>query len=172
MSSRSQTISKLLTKRSSRESYIRAKLNQLIPSQIKALRLREEWTQAQLGEESEMKQARVSAMEKPGEVAFTLETLIRLASAFRVGLQVRFVPYSKMLKWDNSHSQDTFSATPIEEDREFLTPSSTMKYSVVEATGIPNHLTALSYTPLFRPVMRAEMPVPPSPIEEERMPAA
>ncbi len=169
MSSRSQTISKLLTKRSSRESYIRAKLNQLIPSQIKALRLKQEWTQEQLGEESEMKQARVSAMEKPGEVAFTLETLIRLASAFRVGLQVRFVPHSEMLKWDNSYSQDNFYVTPIEKDGEFLNPSSSMKYSVVEATGIPNHLNALSYTPPFHPAISAELPVPPSPIEEERM---
>jgi len=172
MSSRSQTISRLLTDRSSRESYIRAKLNQLIPSQIKALRLCEEWTQKQLGEKADMKQARVSAMEKPGEVAFTLETLIRLVSAFRVGLQVRFLPYSQMLKWDDSFSQDTFSATPMEEDGDFLNPSSTMKYSVVEATGIPNRLTAVSYTPQFRPVLMAELTVPPSPIEEERMPAA
>ena len=74
MSSRSQIISKLLTERSSCEFYIRAKLNQLIPSQIKALRLSEDWTQEKLGNEADMKQARISAMEKPGEVAFTLET--------------------------------------------------------------------------------------------------
>jgi transcriptional regulator with XRE-family HTH domain len=162
-------ISRLLTDRSSRESYIRAKLNQLVPSQIKALRLREDWTQKKLGESAEMKQARISAMEKPGEVAFTLETLVRLASAFRVGLQVRFVPYSEMLEWDNSYSQDTFSATPIEEDRGFLNPSSAMKYSMVEATGIPIHLNALSYTPSVHSAISAELPVPPSPIKEERM---
>ena len=44
-----------------------------------------DWTQEKLGNEADMKQARISAMEKPGEVAFTLETLIRLAFAFRVG---------------------------------------------------------------------------------------
>ena len=125
MSSRSQTIFKLVTERSSRESYIRAKLNQLIPSQIKALRLREGWTQKELGEKAEMKQARVSAMEKPGEVAFSLDTLIRLASAFRVGLQVRFVPYSKMLKWDDSYSQQNFSVISIEKDEKFLFPTQT-----------------------------------------------
>jgi transcriptional regulator with XRE-family HTH domain len=122
MSSRSKIISKLLTERSSRESYLRAKLNQLVPSQIKALRLREDWTQKQLGDLAEMKQARISAMEKPGEVAFTLETLIRLASAFRIGLQVRFVPLSTMLKWDNEYSQDDFTVVPIEKDEEFLNP--------------------------------------------------
>jgi transcriptional regulator with XRE-family HTH domain len=126
MSFRSPTISKLLTERSSRESYIRAKLNQLVPSQIKALRLREGWTQKELGDKAEMKQARISAMEKPGEVAFSLETLIRLASAFRVGLQVRFVPHSKMLKWDDSYSQENFSVTPIEKDEQFLSPTTSM----------------------------------------------
>lgn len=138
MLSRSQIISKLLTGRSSRESYIRAKLSQLIPSQIKALRLREEWTQKELGEKADMKQARISAMEKPGEVAFTLETLIRLASAFRVGLQVRFVDHSKMLKWDNSYSQEDFMVIPLERDEQFISPPS--------ASGRPIYF-ADTYTP-------------------------
>ena len=156
MSSRSQIISRLVADQEARASYIRAKLGHLIPSQIKALRLQGPWTQKELGEKAEMKQARISAMEKPGEVAFSLETLIRLASAFRVGLQVRFVPYSRMLDWDKGYSQDTFSVAPIEEDGEFLNPSSIMKYSVVEATGIPDHLSSLSYTPSVLPLMRTD----------------
>lgn len=122
MSSRSQTISKLLEDQSSRAAYVRAKLNHLIPSQIKALRLDREWTQKQLGEKSEMKQARISAMEKPGEVAFSVETLIRLAASFSVALQVRFVPFSEMLRWDNDYSQDEFCAEPLEKDNAFLNP--------------------------------------------------
>jgi transcriptional regulator with XRE-family HTH domain len=129
-------ISKLLSNRSSRESYIRAKLNVLIPSQIKALRLNRQWTQTQLGEESEMKQARISAMEKPGEVAFTLETLIRLASAFRVGLQVKFVPHSVMVKWENDHSQDAFNAIPIEDDKAFINPTTANLAIDIVPTGL------------------------------------
>jgi transcriptional regulator with XRE-family HTH domain len=129
-------ISRLLSDRSSRESYIRAKLNLLIPSQIKALRLNQQWTQTQLGEESEMKQARISAMEKPGEVAFTLETLIRLAAALRVGLQVKFVPHSEMVKWDNDYSQDTFNAIPIEEDKAFINPTMVNLITSIEPTGL------------------------------------
>lgn len=125
MSSRSQIVSRLVGDRASRESYLRAKLNQIIPSQIKALRLRTPWTQKELGDEVEMKQARISAVEKPGETAFTLETLIRLAAAFRVGLQVKFIPYSEMAKWNDDYCQDDFSVTPIEEDEQFLNPQST-----------------------------------------------
>ncbi len=124
MLSRSQTISKLVSEKAARESYIRAKLNHLIPSQIKALRLRKKWTQKQLGEESDMKQARISAMEKPGEVSFAIDTLIRVAAAYKVALQVSFVPFSEMLGWDNNYSQDEFAVTPIDKDEEFLSPAS------------------------------------------------
>jgi transcriptional regulator with XRE-family HTH domain len=154
MLSRSQIISKLLTERSSRESYIRTKLNQLIPSQIKALRLCEEWTQEELGVEADMKQARISAMEKPGEVAFTLETLIRLASAFRVGLQVRFVPYTEMLKWDDGFSQDSFAVTPIEEDKEFLNPSAhtpvALSFLYTPPVAVPMPVTQQVEAPIQR----------------------
>jgi transcriptional regulator with XRE-family HTH domain len=114
---------RLLESRENREGFIRAKLNHLIPSQIKALRLRHIWTQSRLAEESDMKQARVSAMEKPGEVNFSLETLIRLAAAYGVALQVRFVPFSKLSKWEDEYSQDSFDVTRIEKDLDFTDPS-------------------------------------------------
>jgi transcriptional regulator with XRE-family HTH domain len=122
MLSRSNKVSKLLGSREYRESYLRAKLNELIPSQIRALRLQEDWTQKKLGEEADMKQARISAIEKPGQVKFTLDTLIGLAAAFRVGLQVRFVPFSQMVKWENEFSQDEFQIDPLEKDHDFLEP--------------------------------------------------
>jgi transcriptional regulator with XRE-family HTH domain len=116
-------ISKLLGQRLSREGYIRSKLNQVIPSQIRALRLREGWTQDQLGAEAEMKQARISAMESPGEVNFSLKTLIRLAAAFNVGLWVEFVSHSEMLRRENSFSQDHFHPVRLPDDHTFLHPA-------------------------------------------------
>jgi transcriptional regulator with XRE-family HTH domain len=119
-SRKSELIDRLISSRRDRESYLRSTLNTLIPSQIKALRLREPWTQKELGEAAGMLQARVSASEKPGAVAFALETLIRYAAAFKVGLQVRFVPLSEMLEWENSYSQDKFKVTKIEDDDAFI----------------------------------------------------
>ena len=136
MSLRTETIFRLLNERGSRESYIRAKLNQLIPSQIKALRLQHKWTQKQLGDESDMKQARISAMEKPGEVSFSIETLIRLAAAYGVALRVDFVPFSEILKWDNGYSQDDFTVLPIDRDEEFLSPSP-MHYPLKITADVP-----------------------------------
>ncbi|HEY3130959.1 MAG TPA: helix-turn-helix transcriptional regulator [Acidobacteriota bacterium] len=117
---RSQLISKLKDNKSFRAAYIRAKLNVLVPSQIRALRLKSERPrQEDLAREVEMKQSRISAMETPGATNFTLETLIRLASVFRVGLMVKFVPFSEMLGWENEFSQDTFKVATLDEDTEF-----------------------------------------------------
>jgi len=119
---RSKKISKLIESSTSRASYIRASLGVNIPSQIRALRLRCNMKQADLAEAADMKQSRISAVECPGATRFNLETLIRLASVFRVGLVVRFASFSEMLEWENDFSQDEFVVTRIEDDAEFLNP--------------------------------------------------
>jgi hypothetical protein len=80
--------------------------------------------QAELGAEAEMKQGRISVLERIGEVSFSIETLIKLASAFRVGLVVKFVPMSEMLAWENSFMPDEFDVVPIEKDVAFIDPES------------------------------------------------
>lgn len=93
----------------SRTSYIKAKIGVLVPSQIKALRLKSNMrSQADLAKEAGMHRSRISMLETPGCANMTLETLSRLAAAFRVGLVVKFVPLSEMLDWENRYSQDTF----------------------------------------------------------------
>ena len=62
-------------------------------------------TQKQLAALAEMAQPRISAMERPQATKFNLETLVRLASAFKVGLKVEFVRFSEMLEWENNFSK-------------------------------------------------------------------
>lgn len=123
MNERSDLISRLCSKRDFRSSYLRAKLNVLISSQIFALRKRFFGTQEAFAEATDMKQSRVSAMETPGATNFNLETLIRVAATSKVGLVVKFVPFSEMLRWDNSFVQDEFNVVQIDKDEEFLTPT-------------------------------------------------
>ena len=122
MSDRSELIFKLQRDVKFRAAYIRSKLNLLIPSQLRGLRLKGKTTQKQLADEAEMKQPRISAMERPGEIKFSLETLIRMAAVHKVGLPVRFVPFSEMLHWENDYSQDTFVVTRLDEDTQFIDP--------------------------------------------------
>ncbi|HEV2422607.1 MAG TPA: helix-turn-helix transcriptional regulator [Candidatus Acidoferrales bacterium] len=126
MSDRSQLIKRLLTERDFRASYIRAKLDVLIPSQIRALRLRQDKTQSGLAQLADMKQARISAMET-GQVNFNLETLVRVAASLNVGLMVKFIPFSEMLGWENDYSQDIFNATQLANDTAFLRPRVTRR---------------------------------------------
>src|SRR5713226_4862149 len=94
MSEKSERISKLISKKQSRRAYARAHLIVNIPSQIKALRRRQDMSQKTLAKEAEMMQPRISAMERPGETNYNIETLVRLAAAFKVALMVKFVSFS------------------------------------------------------------------------------
>lgn len=76
--------------------------------------------QADLARASEMLQSRISLLETPGAANVTLETLSRIAAAFKVGLIVKFVTFSEMLAWENSFSQDQFDVTKIDKDANFL----------------------------------------------------
>jgi transcriptional regulator with XRE-family HTH domain len=123
MRDRSQLITKLSNSRQSRESYVRSKLNVLIPSQIRALRLRYPLKQTELAELADMKQSRISAVERPGQVQFNLDTLIRIAAALKVALKVEFVTFGEMLDWENGFSQDEFNKVTIDNDTRFLNPA-------------------------------------------------
>lgn len=126
MSERSELISRLRENIDSRTAYIKAKLGILVPSQIRALRLRTEnmSRQSDLAHAAGLHQSRISMFETPGAANLTLETLARLAATFKVGLVIKFVPFSDMLRWENSFRQDCFDVVPrLEEDEAFLRPS-------------------------------------------------
>jgi len=128
MNERSKLINNLLNERDYRAAYIRAKLDVLIPSQLRALRLRQEKTQPKLAEMADMKQSRVSAMETPGKVNFNLDTLVRMAATFKVALVVEFVAFSEMLRWENDYTQDTFNVVQLPDDVSFLRPAARPVY--------------------------------------------
>ena len=87
-----------------------------LPLQIRALRLEREWTQPRLAAEADMKQPRISAIENPGKVHFTLETLRRLAEAYDVALIVRFAPFSELARWSRDFNPDEFSVPSFDDD--------------------------------------------------------
>ena len=88
-------------------------------------------TQKQLAALADMAQPRISAMERPGETKFNIDTLVRLASAFKVALRVEFVPFSEMLAWENGFSQDRFDVLKLDNDIQFLAP-------VFEVAAVPS----------------------------------
>ena len=87
-----------------------------LPLQLRALRKERGWTQPELAIKAEMKQPRISAMERPGGANFTLETLRRLAKAFDVALIVRFAPFSELLRWSERFDPDNFTVPSFPND--------------------------------------------------------
>ena len=55
----------------------------------------------------------------------TLDKLAWIASVHKVGLIVKFVPFSEMLQWENNYSQDRFNVTRLDDDEAFLNPGKT-----------------------------------------------
>ena len=143
MNDRSNLIHRLIENVDSRASYIKAKLGVLVPSQIRSLRLQSEMPrQSDLAKAAALHQSRISMFETPGAANMTIETLSRVAAAFKVGLKVEFVPFSEMLRWENGFSQDTFYVTRIDSDYQFQNPE-TCEPKQAFASGIETNQAAV-----------------------------
>ncbi len=68
--------------------------------QIKLLREKNGWTQDQLADRVGSRQETISQWESPDYGRYTLKTLKGLATAFDVGLIVRFSPFSELVEWN------------------------------------------------------------------------
>jgi len=89
-----QQIVHKLTNKEYRDIWFAEQINTGLSFQIRGLREQRGWSQAELGQQAGMAQSRISLMEDANYARFSLATLERLASAFDVGLMVRFKPYS------------------------------------------------------------------------------
>ena len=81
-----------------RDAFVDEFIRNGIAFQIRALRHRENWSQKELGDKTGKPQNVISRLEDPSYGSFTIKTLLEMASAFDVALQVRFVPFSELEK--------------------------------------------------------------------------
>tara|TARA_B100000315_G_C14449151_1_gene528265 strand:+ start:142 stop:705 length:564 start_codon:yes stop_codon:yes gene_type:complete len=104
-----------------REVFVEEHINVGIPFQIKTIRDERGWSQTELGKNVHeiMKQEQISRLEDPNYASFTLSTLKKLASAFDVGLVVRFVPISDLVKWELGLTSESLKAISFDDDAYF-----------------------------------------------------
>jgi len=86
-----------LTEKEMRDAYRAAQTRTYLACQIRALRNQRDWTQEDLGEALGVPQSQVSRIENREYGRLSLSTLQDLASAFDVGLLVKFVSYETFL---------------------------------------------------------------------------
>lgn len=85
-----------------RDAYVGSQIRMTLPLQIRGLREGFGWKQSKLASEAHMAQPRISELETPGERRLTIETLLRVASAFDIALQVRFLSFSELVEWNEN----------------------------------------------------------------------
>ena len=92
-----------------------------LPFQVYGLRKKKGWTQKELGDRTSMAQERISLLEKPDYAKFSISTLLKLASAFDVGLTVRFVSFGKIFQ-EEMNLSDSLIPCDFNEDPMFQSP--------------------------------------------------
>ena len=114
-----------------------------IAFQVREMRASRGWTQQELGVRAgNMAQERIHHIENPDYGRLSVSTLKRLASAFHVALEVRFISYSELVDRMLSRTPEMLSPPAIENDRglqpvEQLPPDTQMELILAE------HSTAL-----------------------------
>lgn len=82
-----------------RARFVESTLGKHLAFQIRAMRDRVNWSQEQLAQKVGMNQNAISRLESPFYGKPTLTTLKRVATAFDVGLVVRFAPFGELVDW-------------------------------------------------------------------------
>lgn len=118
LSLRTRTVRRLLESKAYRDAYVIEHIKNGIAFQIRTLREDRDWTQGKLGEIAEKPRNVISRLEDPNYGKFTLATLIEIASAFDVGLMVKFVPFSRLTKEYDDVSPEALSARSTSDKKE------------------------------------------------------
>lgn len=106
MRTRLSALLRSLKDKAFRDTFVETEIETLVPFQIRAMRRQRGWNQNELATRAGMAQGRISILENPNyEGAVNVKTLIKLASAFDVGLIVRFAPFSEIAEWSSKMSE-------------------------------------------------------------------
>ncbi len=134
IASTKEDLLKGLKDREYREAFNAENVYMGIASQIRVLREQRDLSQSQLGRKANMAQERISILEdwnagtKP-----TLNTLLRIASAFDVGLDVKFVSFGTVLDRAVNTNEQSLQVKSFEEESVPEEISSPVPLTVVEA---------------------------------------
>jgi len=116
--SRKTIAKKLLESKKFREAFVFEQIKRHIPFQVRTMRTEREWSQAKAGEALGKPQNVISRLESPAYGKLTLQTLIDIAHGFDVGLIIKFVPFSRLVREYEDVSFDALSAKSVSDEKE------------------------------------------------------
>ena len=123
-----------------REAFVSAKIDGDLAGQIYAMREQQFLTQEELGLRASMAQSRIAKLEGSCE-GVSVGTLKRLAAAFDVALQIKFVPFSELILVTVRENLDR----PVAKFTDDRVPADSYCVATVANLGqgvyLPNHRT-------------------------------
>jgi len=124
MSGRSNLINKFneLENKKFRHAYLKEHIRIGIASQIRILRNKLNISQSQLAEIIGTKQSVISRIEYPDSVSVNLNTLLKIAEAFDIGLLVKFSAFGKFLAESQDISPKALAVNSYSEEQATLDP--------------------------------------------------
>lgn len=92
-----------------REEYALSMLKRMVPFQIRAIRKKLTWSQAELAQRAQLTQGVVSRAEDPGYGNLTLNTIGRIAAGFDLAFVGKFVAFSELVRFTENLSEREFA---------------------------------------------------------------
>lgn len=136
---------KLLTNKSFRKAFVYEHIKRSIPFQIRTMRTERKWSQAKAGEMLSKQQNAISRLESPAYGKMNLQTLMEVAEGFDVGLLIKFVPFSRLVKEYEDVSFESLSAKSVSDKAEAqkLEAWAASEIAAVQAQTSARHLRGL-----------------------------
>lgn len=160
-----QMLQSFQTGREYRHSFVEEAIRSRIAAQIKTIRERRNWDYKKFAEEIDKKVSWAYRLEDPNTAPPTIPTLLQVAEAFDVGLDVRFRSFSELLDDVTTLSPESFSVPSFEQElkmgsfsqgrrRTRKVRSSSRRRARTNVTAQRPHCHELEYKVLNRASMR------------------
>lgn len=117
-----------------RREYVSENVKTGVAMQIKAMRESRGWSQIDLAQRSGKAQSAIARLEDPDYGKFTIQTLLEMADAFDVWLEVEFIAFSKGVTKTEDRSATALNAVAFDDDwegRGASSPTSTLASELI-----------------------------------------
>lgn len=132
-----QLLCNFLESKDYRHAFIEEKVRTNIALQINAIREQRVMTQSELGDAMDKSQSWIARLEDPNQAAPTIPSLLQVAEAFDVDLDIRFVPFSRFLNGVDQMNPETFKVNSFEDEHGTLKQEPTA--TVSGGLGLSQH---------------------------------
>jgi len=115
-SAKRQMLQNLQTGKEYRFAFVEESIRARLTAQIKAMRDQREWDYKKFSDEIGKKVSWAYRLEDPNQAPPTIPTLVHVAQAFDVGLDVRFLPFSELLDDVTTLRPESFRVESFDEE--------------------------------------------------------